>query len=399
MVHSFARVPSPLRFGAGALVAVALTGAARNAFAAPCSSLPDPVYGLGGSATKPFLGKVAAALTKAGYAHTLVYQSPGACLGINALLADTKITGTASYWDADGKEQTCDLPLTGQAVDFANMGNSATSCPGVSQLPAGVGDFEGAVQPFTLIVPTASTQQSISREAAYLAFGLGAGGQAAPWIDEAQIFRRDANSAAQLFIAIATGVPAGKFKGVDTKNNAGTVTAVSSSTSPEAAIGLVSGEVADANRATVRILAYQHTGQTCGYWPDSSVTSFDKRNVRTGQYYVWSPTHYFAKVDASGKPADPKVKDLLGILTTEAAAPTGVDINQLAIKAGSVPKCAMEVQRKGDLGEISSYAPAAPCGCFYESVATGTTSCTACTKDAECTGSATHCRFGFCEVN
>jgi hypothetical protein len=390
---------SKLSWWPAVAVAAACLAAATPARAdnLKCADLPSPVYGLGGSAYKPLIGKTAAALAKAKWPRTVVYQAPGACFGVNGLISGTKITGTASYWGEDGKEQTCDLPVTGSDVVFASMGNYATSCPGVSELPADIGDFPAPVQAFTLIVPNASSQQSISAEAAYLAFGLGAQGEAAPWTDEANLFRRDANSAAQLFISLSIGVPASQFKGVDTKNNAGTVTGVASSTAPEAALGLVSGEVADANRDKVRILAYQHTGQTCGYWPDSKVTAFDKRNVRTGQYYIWADGHWFAKVDG-GKIVDPGAAEFIGLFNGGFTL-DGVDPTRISIEAKSVPQCAMEVTRTSDIGDIQSYAPPEPCGCFFDFVATGATSCQACKTDPDCPSSAPHCRHDYCEVN
>jgi hypothetical protein len=379
-------------------VALATLAASGRALAVDCSTLPNPVYGLGGSSTKPILGKVAAGLAAAATPQSIVYQAPGACFGINGLLGNTLITGTASYWDTAGKEQSCTLPGAGQPVEFASMGNSATSCPGVAALPADVGDFLGPVNAYNLIVPTASSQTAISSEGAYFAFGFGQLGQAQPWVDDAQIFRRDANSAAQLFVALATGIPAEKFKGIDTKTNGGTITAVAQSTKPEAAIGLVSGEVADANRATVRTLAYQHKGQRCGFTPDSTANTFDKKNVRNGQYHIWAPLHFFAKVDSQGKIVNPGVAKLLGYFTGDVEPPANVDILAIEIKSGNVPRCAMNVWRDGDLGPLKKYAPEKPCACFFESVATGSTSCTACANDAACPNSAPVCRRNFCEA-
>ncbi|MBX3225862.1 MAG: hypothetical protein KIT84_30205 [Labilithrix sp.] len=380
-----------LLFGAGVLLVASPARADGN-----CKDKPAPIYGIGGSATKPLFGKVGAALAAAS-PRTLVYQAPGACVGINGLLGDTKLTGTASYWDADGKEQTCtlDVPTT---IDFVSMGNSATSCPGVAALPADVGDFEGPVNAYTLIAPVASSQTSISREAAYFAFGFGQQGQAAPWVDESQIYRRDPNAAVQLFLSIATGVPVEKFKGIDTKTNSGTVTAVAQSPKPEAAIGVVSGEVADANRATVKILAYQHAGQRCGFWPDSSPTAFDKKSVRNGQYWMWAPLHFFAKVDAQKKIVNAAAADFIGLFTGATAPPANVDMLSIETKSGTVPRCAMNVWRDGDLGDIRREAPEKPCGCAFENIATGTTTCTACTTDAQCGTSTPTCRFGFCEA-
>jgi ABC-type phosphate transport system substrate-binding protein len=383
------------------LLGAALLAGARRAEAQTCSSLPSPIYGLGGSATKPLLGKVASALSGLPTPKTVVYQAPGACLGINGLLEGTKITGSASYWDATGKEQTCTLDTAGVDVEFANMVNSATLCPGITELRNDILDVLGPVNTFTLIVPKASSQLSISSAAAYFVFGFGDQSGVAPWTDQTQIARRDENSAAQLFIALATGVPATKFKGIDTKTNAGTISAVAGAAKFEAAIGLVSGELADANRDKVRILAYQHTGQQCAYWPDSTQTSLDKRNVRTGQYWIWSQIHFFTKIDPATKaPKYPAAREFIGLFSGETPSPTTeADLLRREVEAGTVPVCAMEVTRSGDLGPIQSFAPSKPCGCAFDKFATGTTTCQECTTDANCPTGAPNCRYGYCEVN
>lgn len=382
---------------------VALLGALGVSFPAraaiQCSSLPSPVYGSGANAVKPLISRVAKALSASASPLTIVYQGPGQCVGLNGLLNDVPMTGTASYWDASGVESKCDLPLTGQPIEIAYMNSYATLCPGVAALPAGFGDFLGPIQSFDFIVPKASSQTSISAAAAYFAYGFGAPGQAQPWTDESQIFKRDPNSGAALFIALAIGVPVEKLKGVDATTNANTVTLVSTSPTPENAIGIVSGEVAEANLNVVSQLAYQHYGQTCGYWPNSTPTSFDKRNIRDGHYFIWSPIHFFTRVDAQGKPTTSGAEKVTGYFSGKIAPPADVDLLRLEIEAGTVPDCAMEVRRTSDLGPIASYAPDAPCGCYFDFVATGATSCSSCTTNADCNASASNCRFGYCEVN
>jgi ABC-type phosphate transport system substrate-binding protein len=402
-VFNITDASSPNKTGA-ALLASALGAAllaapsAAHADGACKDLVPAPIYGSGGSATKPLLGKVATLLLNASPPLTVVYQAPGACVGVNGLFGGTKITGTASYWDTAGKEQTCTLPDGGQEIDFANSGNAATSCPGVSAIPPGIADFLGPVNAFSLIVPKASSQTSISAEAAYFVFGFGQAGGVAPWVDEAQLYRRDANSAAQLFIALNTGVPAEKFKGIDTKTNSGTITGVAQSPKPEAALGLVSAELADANRATVRTLAFQAAGQRCGFWPDSTDTTFDKKSVRNGQYSIWAPLHFFAKVGADRRPVKPDVARFVGYFSGEVEPPPNVNLVEAEIKSGTVPKCAMNVWRETDIGAIRKYAPENPCHCYFDKVATGATSCTACSGNEQCGGAAPVCRFGFCEA-
>src|SRR5262245_17134340 len=83
-----------------ALLATALVNC--PAFAAPCAGLPSPFYGIGGSGPQQLFAKLGKALSAATPPQTLVYQAPGACLGVDAILNGTKMMGTATYWDATG---------------------------------------------------------------------------------------------------------------------------------------------------------------------------------------------------------------------------------------------------------------------------------------------------------
>src|SRR5262245_4922122 len=87
-----------------ASVALAALGTSSPALADDpfCKDLPQPIIGIGGSATKPAFAKIGAALAGATPSETLIYQSPGACHGPNTIVSDNpKITGSASYWDKD----------------------------------------------------------------------------------------------------------------------------------------------------------------------------------------------------------------------------------------------------------------------------------------------------------
>lgn len=385
------------RCGAAAIGVAAGLGAASTAWAVECKDLPAPVYGIGGSAQKPFFAKVGKALSAANPPETLVYQAPGACLGVNAILSDVKLTGTASYWTAAGTEQTCDLPLVGQAADYGSSAVFAGECPGVDAVPADVGDFSGPITPFVFIVSKASAETVISGPAGYFVYGFGEQGQASPWTDEANIVKRDPNSAAAIVVAKAIGVPVEKLKGVDAGSNGQSVTLVAESQNPGAAIGFVSSEFAEANLSKINILAFQAYDQTCGYWPSSTSTGFDKRNVRDGHYALWAASHFYAKVDAGGEPVTEGAQRIIGYFTGTKPAPAGVDIQKIAIEVGAIPECAMRVKRTEDVGPLASYAPENPCGCFFEATATGSTTCTACQGDGDCAAGGGKCRFGYCE--
>jgi ABC-type phosphate transport system substrate-binding protein len=390
------------RDSAAWFVALGLVLGVKTASAAPCAGLPNPIYGLGGSAQQPLVGALATELSKQNPATTIVYDSSkGACSGINGLYGPTptKMTGTAAYWSADGTQGTCDLPIAGESADFGTLGNSATLCPNIPSLPAEIGDFRGPVTAVNVFVPKASSQQSISAEGLYFVYGFGATGQAAPWTDESVIIRRNQNSFVQIFIGLAAGIPVTKFKGIDAGTNQNSVNLVVATPAlAEKAIGFASSQTVDDNRDVVRSLAYQHTGQSCGYWPDSTADAFDKQNVRSGQYYLWSRLHFLAKVDGTGKVADPETAKVIGYFTESLPPPGAIDYTKLVIDNGAIPDCAMRAQREGDLGALASYAPTEPCGCYFDYVATGATTCAACSTGSPCAGAGEQCRHGYCEA-
>ena len=107
------------------------------------------------------------------------------------------------------------------------------------------------------------------------------------------------------------------------------------------------------------------------------------------------------KIGSDGKIVKPDVAKLVGYYVGLTPDPAGINLLELTIKAGSIPRCAMEVWRDVDLGTPISNAPAEPCGCYFEATATGSSTCQACPggKDSECGATAPHCRFGYCEVN
>jgi ABC-type phosphate transport system substrate-binding protein len=379
---------------------------AAPAWAADCSTLPNPVYVAGSSAAKPFLAKVAGELASLGSPVTLVYQGQGSCVGVNylAALPAGTITGTGVIWDTAGAEVAggCTLSLTGDAVNIGISDVYATSCPGVTALPAGVHDFYGPVQSMTFSVPVASTQQSISAEAAYLMFGLGAAGEVPTWNDPAYYMVRSETSGTQQMIAAAITVPANQWLGTSNAKSGDVLNglvAASAGGHADAAVGILSTDVLDKNRDKVRALAYQHFDQTCGYHPDSEVAAFDKQNVRDGHYMIWGPLHLLTEVDASNVPLNADAKLVIDYLTG-AVVPTSFDLIALEATSGVVPTCAMRVTRDSEIGPLASYQPEKSCECKFVASATGAApaDCQTCAADSECPTSAPACNYGFCEV-
>lgn len=364
------------------------------------------LYGAGGSAQRELVGKASVVLQNGSSPIFAVYKDDaGACSGINALtgVGSTTITGSAYYWDSTtGSRATCNLPLAGETVDFAVMGNGPTLCPLITDdaLLEDIIDVTGPVSTVNVVVPNASTQQSISAEAFYLIYGLGPEADIAPWnnADPAYYIHRNENSFVQLYLSEATGLPVTKYYGTDAGTNSNTVSYLAALATPEQGIGFCSGDVADANRGTVRTLAWQQTGQNVGYWPDSSATAFDKQNVRNGQYFLWGTNHFYGLEGATeGSYADPNVQVLLEYFSgVSQPAGTTQSITDTAINNANIPACAMTVARDGDLGPIYARTPDEPCGCYFDFRVTGATTCEACDDANPCSGAAV-CSYGYCE--
>lgn len=371
----------------------------RVAAADPCTDLPNATIGLGTSNGRPLVAAFAAELAAQPDPVTLVYVGATACQGLGAVLDETPQTGTASYWDVDGTELMCELDIPGHVPDYALIQADPTLCDGVDSLPEGLGEFIGPVTALSMIVPVASSQVNISAEAMYFVYGFGASeGMVSPWTIDAELRAREPSASSQITFALAAGIPLGKFKGVETATAGEVVAALTSSANPEAALGFVAAELADANRDIVKTLAFQAYGQSCAYWPDSTASAFDKRNVRDGHYFVWSPTRIYARVDDAGEIVHAPTRTAVGYMTDTIPIPDDFPALDLTIDTGPVPRCAMEVWRDEESGPLYSLVPDEPCGCYYDFRASGSTSCTACEMDEDCPTDAPTCRHGYCEV-
>lgn len=380
----------------GLLAALVLTPI--DAFAAPCEDLPNPTIGLGGSAAKPLMARFGAELATLPEPITLIFQSTTSCFGITAYTDQTPMTGIANYWDAQGVEQSCELPLVGVMPNYGLMSIDPLLCAGVEAVPDDLGERLGPVTPWSLIVPIASSQTTISAEAVYFVYGFGAAlGMVSPWASDAELYARNATASSQIALALAAGIPVAKFKGNDTVTANGMVAAVAMSQDPEAALGFVGAEVADLNRDVIRTLAFQAYDQTCGYWPDSSATAFDKQNVRDGHYVLWTPYRFYAPVDGMGEIVHEPTRIAIAAIAGEGLPTPDFPALDLIIDNGSIPRCAMQVWRDEELGPLMSYAPADPCGCYYEFRVTGEASCEVCVETSDCSEPGVSCRQGFCE--
>jgi len=405
-------------------------------------SLPSNfIYATGSTAIQPYVGRVAQVLESLNIA-TVIYLGAGSCLGVSSMLNGTPLVAngkTASYYDsalsASGAVQsgTCTVDLPTKVPDLGISDVFPATCDpqlATSGLPSNLGDFSGPVQVMEMVVPVTSQQTSISSEAAYMVWGFGAHSGVAPWTDPTFLLQRSATSGTENMIGAAIGLPPATdvWFGVKNGSSSNIVTGITDVThgllvdggtpaSPltqaniDSTLGILASDVADSNRQVLKPLAFQDVGESCGWFPDSTQTSFDKKNVRDGHYPIWGPSHFIAYVDSNGNPVDGNVKTLIDALNGEnTQVLASLDIVQFYATSHIVPTCAMHVSRASDGQSYSSYAPQTSCSCYYDLTATGQvdpTECVSCTRASDCAGSttgATECVLafgippvGFCE--
>ena len=400
-----------------------------------CTSLQNTVYIESGDTQEPLLKALGRKLRDEANI-TIVFELTGSCTLSPNLYNNVPIPKNTSMlyipstaenptWVTSDPEATCTTdPNNGTSPNLGISALFPTSCAGLAGgPPAGIGEFNGPIQAYTFIVPSAefATQTSISAAEAYYAFGDGVNNPVTPaeWNDPTAFFLRPATkstlvatalnidlTAAEMTLAQADG---GTSDGRQLlASSTQVLSGVKASTNPKA-IGILGDEVYDANRNDdVNVLAYQGFGVAGGaWWPDSTQTSFDKQNIRDGNYTLWSPTVYIAPV-TSGVPTNPAVKYITDlVLGNQGAAPpnglvdggTPIDGLGTVVSVGLTPNCAMQVQRAGDGAPVTAYTPAAPCTCYFLSkipnAAALPASCTTCTSNSQC--GTNQCFNGYCE--
>lgn len=398
---------------------LAASASARAADKGDCGAyLPDlpHVYVAGSSAVKPFVQKITDALIAT---EVVIYVSQGSCVGVDDIFNGT-VLPTGAGLGILGAADTCTVP----AATKADVGASdvfATSCAGVDAVPAGIADFQGPVQVMNFVVPKGAkaSTQSISAEAAYLVFGFDPSSNNAatgksyadgtPWTVKDDVWIRGSGSGTQSMLGAAIGLlPASwalnaytdgaAIKHAVAGGSGEIVTRVGGATNVDTTIGILASTELDDARATVRGLAFQAKGQSCGYWPDSTSSAKDKLNVRTGKYDIWGPLHMYTKVGADKKPSKAVAADLIAYVRGDKDLPgtdTTNDIVALETAKNLVPACAMQVSRDSEIGELTSVSPT--CSCYYDKQRGGDVSgCVECPAHA-CAADQT-CNRGYCEA-
>jgi len=410
-----------------ALAALAASGVlttALSADAADCGTYNNPVYVAGSSASKPIWAALASALTNV----TVIYQGPSSCVGLSDVTTAVADTKPAYVMDGTATGTACTNPA---AIQIGISDVFPSSCANFT-VPSGFKDFQGPVQVMLFAVPYASTESSISADAAYAVMGWGGTNYAVdPWTDYTQIFIRTSTSGTESMIGSAIGLVSSKWltqvpEAGASQQEAGSpqvlaaLQAAGAGANPSKAIGILAADYGDTYRGApgtndaggitggLKVLAFQAADQKCGYLPDSDATHYDKINVRQGRYDIWGPIHLLTAVDGSGNPTNANVATVINMITA-----SGLTDNQYqtVIQADStahvIPQCAMQVSRSGEVtpitgGGIASYQPPEGCGCYYESLKNGgapfSSYCKSCGGDSDCSGSFTKCHFGYCEA-
>jgi ABC-type phosphate transport system substrate-binding protein len=412
-------------FGLAAIAGIlAATGSARADNLGDCSTLnagKPQVYVTGSSAIKPFIAELAFALKEE---QTIIYVSQGSCAGAEAITGEIKIPAADNNADIFINSKAgdkCSVPAGGVVANLGVSDVFADSCSNIGELPDGVKDFQGPIQVMNFVVPIGADAsiQSISAEAAYLVYGFDVSSDnpdtgaswadGTPWTVKDSIWARNGSSGTQSMIGKAIGVdPAswpissytdGNTVAHNTGSSGGMVAKIGTPTGDiDATIGILASTELDDNRSTIRGLAYQHYGQICGYWPDSTSSSKDKLNVRNGRYAIWGPLHMFTKVDGQGAPESETVADLIGYIDGSKSL-DGVDLLALAASKNVVPVCAMEVSRSEELGEYQSVNPSCTCAYLDARGELDEDACKTCDNDDDCTeGNKTTCSYGYCEA-
>jgi hypothetical protein len=370
---------------------------------------------------------------------TLAFELTGSCTVVPDIYQSTPLpkntqmlyipsTEECPSWTSSDPELTCLTdPNNTTPVSLGISALFPSSCPNGTP-PTGFGQFIGPIQAYTFVVPTAEFnggQTSISAEEAYYAFGDGLNNPvtwngAAEWNVPTQFFLRPGTKSTLISTALNIGLTPAQMTlaGADGGTADGrqllgsstdVLTSVAASTSNQA-IGILGSEVYDTNRGKgINVLAFAGFGQTTRYYPDSTTTSFDKENIRNGNYSLWSPAVIVSAVNASGAPTDPYAQFFTDIIlgTPNATPPGGyvdggtpIDGLGATVSAGLTPDCAMQVTRTADGAPLTPYTPAAPCTCYFlskvPSPAPLPASCVACSTSNPCTTGT--CFNGYCET-
>lgn len=402
-----------------ALSGLLVPGPALAQTSPACAGLTNPVYLKVGATQQPLMKALGRALRDEADPITLVFVTSGSCANTEYIYNNKPIdNATAFYvpskaedasWSTSKAALSCTVPAlpAGLPIDIANSATYVSSCgEDYKTPPAGITAFSGPIQGYGFVVPkNANTPSAITAEEAYFAYGFGSSGQVTPWNDTNYIYRLPASLSTMTCMAGAAGIfpfskaAAGTMNTNLFANPQALLDALLKSAAPEKTLGIAGLELYDQTRDRLKLLAFKAFGQDSAYFPDSTSTSFDKKNLRDGHYTPWAPTVWITKTEAQGQPVNPRAKRVIDLILSNPSTPApSFDPLELLIGVNLVPLCAMEVTREPyESDPLKPYQPEQPCRCLYESLVAKATpaDCTPCDTDNPC--EAGTCSHGFCE--
>ena len=374
----------------------------------------------GSTSLIPVVQFLGAKLVKMSNPYLLVYFPMASCDAMGRVNGTQYLSGTGQYYKENPtdptKIDTFSCTIDGSVpIDLAVGDTFYETCDASYARAPSLGDFQGPEQAFVFITPRNSLNAStITAAEAQVVFGCGPRGQVAPYLDDNFIFTykngQDVRFGAQLIVGKAINLGYFQDNGSSVSHSHTSdqdeAAAVASSTSspPDETIGFISAEVYDQLRDQLKALAFRDFRQTLAYLPDSNSNSRDKRNLRDGHYTIQAPMHMWVSLNTDGSFVRPLARKMVDWMQGNQVAPADqlpFSINDVYAQAGVVPKCAMKVMRTVDGGPFAPFvSEKPPCGCVFESTATGVAvppGCIKCTDNSGC-NKGQMCSYGFCEL-
>lgn len=395
-----------------------------------CTFLPNPIILYGTTAVQPVIASFGGRLSQLEPPVSLLYLKQDGCTAVTALSSNSNVAGSAEFYSmVDGKPKidTCSLGGLGKVFpDVALADVYWETCPesrgagaprvraqavnGEDGAPAPV-DFQGPTQAAVFAVPRvnfSTTHLSLNQVRDVLA--CGAKGGIFPFVDRGQIFGYMYNAGDQgmkqmTYACLELGLDKLCRENCDPNYdwNGDIASALLRSIKPDTAIGYLSNEVYDLYRDHLKSVAIQGPGQEKAFFPDSDATSRDRLMVRDGHYMVQGPLHMVAMAGPDNVPLSVQARRFANWMQQKPEMPGEAtlpfNIIDVFAETGVVPACAMRVIRYTDGGPFTPYRDPQPCGCYFESQATGVAvpcGCNPCKDKSEC-GQAQVCSYGFCE--
>jgi hypothetical protein len=405
---------------------------------------------VGTTAVEPLVRHLGAKLRQLPVPQTLLWNQNSDGCGAVATMAflgtSTVFQSTFYYYDEPpaaqmdgGPPKISTMACNAKLDHFADLAINDifwTSCsysysdPAHRSLPPRYNEFRGPVQGLVPIVQSSYWYNSdLMAEELQNLYACGAQGNILTFATNSSIYDYNCVSSGMRELwANSLGLQGGALTtqiglGCNSTLTATSMVAQVTAGNPDSTIGYTSTEVYDENRDLVRALKVRGLNQNLAYLPDTDLTSRDKINIREGRYTIQGALKLVTSVvvdtngqqvlDGNGQlqPDNPAAKRMVDWLqgnpVQDVTLQLPFDIIDIYAQSGVVPQCAMRVTKDTDAPLFQSYQPDAPCNCYFQMQATGSTTisgCSACQDSSGCPAGQL-CRVhgvgigkqGFCE--